>query len=239
MRSRSTARGVAANRSITAPMRNSCACFDKFAGLLPSLQFHPKRADADAQRRRRLDAVPAELLERAENHLLFDVRQRLARQALNALRLAARRVLSHGSIVAARITPGVALQHDRALDDVLKLAHISRPGVALQDANRLGLDVPERVLVALGDLVQEMPRTARGCPRCDAAAAAVRSARRSAGRYRSCRNFPAATSSSRLRLVVAMTRTSTCCVSELPTRSNCTFLQHAQQLGLQAPARSR
>src|SRR3954449_6539614 len=62
--------------------RRSCR-LDRLALFTPFLDLHAQRADADAQRAGRLQAVPAELLQGRENDLLLDVRQRLAGQAFN------------------------------------------------------------------------------------------------------------------------------------------------------------
>src|SRR5688500_17939674 len=69
-------------RRILRVTRKSCAHFDRLTCLAPILDLHALRSPADAQRRRRLNAVALELLERAEDHLLLDVRQWLAREAL-------------------------------------------------------------------------------------------------------------------------------------------------------------
>jgi hypothetical protein len=64
---------------------------------------------------------------------------------------------SHGSMVAGADDARFGLQDRRPLDDVLQLAHVARPVVPLEQPERLGLHVAERRVVALGDLVQEVP----------------------------------------------------------------------------------
>src|SRR5262245_44854023 len=107
--------------------RNSCASFHQLSLLSPLLQFHPKRANSDAQRACGLDPMPAETLERAENHLLLDISQRFAGKVVDCAVRARqfhrpqprfdRRGADHA---------GISLENTRALNDVLELADVPR-----------------------------------------------------------------------------------------------------------------
>ena len=56
--------------------------FGYFAFFTPALELHAEGSHADSQGAGGADAMAFELLERAENHLLFDIRQRTAGEAL-------------------------------------------------------------------------------------------------------------------------------------------------------------
>src|SRR5438034_282106 len=91
-------------------------------------QFHPERAHADAQGAGGFDAMAPETLERAEDHLLFDVRQRFAGQVLNGAACSDVRTESQPGLYCCGANHArIALQYARALDDVLKFANIAGP----------------------------------------------------------------------------------------------------------------
>src|SRR5438874_9776613 len=144
-----------AGRATLAPSRRSCAGFDQLAFLAPALQLHAQSSHPDPQRVRGFDPMPAELLKRAEDHLFFDVGQRLACERINRgaadFRLLEPRLDRRGADHAR-----VCFEYAGALHDVLKLTDIARPVVALQQTQRFGFDVAKRLVLAARDRVEEM-----------------------------------------------------------------------------------
>src|SRR4051812_42365638 len=99
--------------------------------------------------------MPAELLERAENDLLLDIRQRFACKALHCrerrFAILQPRVDRLSTNHARR-----CFEYDGTLDNVLKLAHIPRPSVTLEHSDRFMFDMTERVLIPLRNQMKEV-----------------------------------------------------------------------------------
>ena len=143
-------------------------------------------------------------------------------------RRATRSPRSSGRICSAR-----GHQH-RALDGVLELADIARPGVVEQRLQRRRVEAGDRLAVALRRAGAGSARPAAGCPRGGRAAAAAGSRSCSAGRADPARKRPAATRRARSALVAERTRTSARAGPRRPDALELAGLEHPQQLRLQA-----
>ena len=169
----------------------------------------------------------------AQNH----VRVRSLRRARASVPVAARRGASAGAAVCGSASRTAATVHrssgqqQQPLDHVAQLAHVARPGVALQLLHSFRL---ERLRASSRSAARPGARNVRQRRN---VVERSRSGGRSSGKtkmrwYRSWRKAPCLTSSSRLRCVATITRTSTAIGAVAADAFHLAFFEHAQQLGL-------
>src|SRR5262245_14756964 len=124
--------------------RASCVSGLRFA-IAPALEAVAleapvERAAREAQRLRRLADVAVVAPQRAADQLALDLVQRQLVESAGALRRPQPEIAG---------TDLVALREQhRALDRVIQLAHVTRPGMSEQHAHRLGLEAAEVLAVA-------------------------------------------------------------------------------------------
>src|SRR5208283_3902343 len=124
------------------------------------LELAIEGAFADAQRPRGLLAVAAGELESLDDEVLLDGLERLAEQEIGGGGTLLAGGADGGGLnvlgQVVHVEHAVGIDHDHALDDVLELAHVSRPAILAKQFPHRGGDRADLPVVGGGELLEKM-----------------------------------------------------------------------------------